>query len=424
MVTYYDLTTNLFLQLAIIISVCRLVVYIGKRFFYQTEVVSEMLAGFILGPSIFGLFAPKLQQAIFPSAKQILIDGSSMPNISMTLLFAISQIGIVLYMFITGMQFSTKKIRSSAKSILFLSIAGMLIPFLSGAVFISSIDTSSLIGEGISTTVAMIYFGCVISITAFPVLVQIMDEKKISKTSLGSLVLTTGSLQDAAAWALVALILTLIHHSALIIIIMIVGTIVYILLMIGLGRFLQTKFSNHFHRDLAPSKQSLSFILIILLLCAVTVDKIGLYSAFGAFVAGAVMPKGYFSQQLREKFAFLTKSLMLPVFFTFSGLNTEIALINTPALWLITGAIILLAVASKIITCTLAARITGMPWRESSAYGVLMNTRGLIELVILNIGLQHHIISLTLFTMGVIMTLTTTLITSPLISFILRKPPK
>lgn len=419
--TFYDLTTNLFLQLALIIFTCRVVVFVGNRYLFQTEVVSEMLAGFILGPSVFGFFFPQLQQLIFPSAPLILTDGRSIPNISMTLLFAISQIGIVLYMFIAGMDFSLTKVKYSLKSVVFLSASGMIVPFILGALFILVIQTNGLIDPGISKHVAMIYFGCIISITAFPVLVQIMDEKKITKTSLGHLVMATGSCQDVVAWALVALILSILHHNIMTLILMIFGTAFYVILMIYLSYFFRNRFSHKINDNLRPNKQIISLILIMLMLAAVTVDKIGLYSAFGAFIAGAVIPKGRFTERLKNQFSFLTTTLMLPVFFTFSGLNTKISLINTLDLWLITGGIIVIALFGKMIVCTIAARIVGVPAQEAKSYGVLMNTRGLLELIILNIGLQHHIISLTLFTMGIIMTLTTTMMTSPLLAYLLRQ---
>lgn len=419
--TYYDLTTNLFFQLALIIFTCRLLVFIGKRYLYQTEVVSEMLAGLILGPSVFGFIFPQLQQFVFPSAPQLLADGTNLPNISMTLLFVISQIGIVLYMFIAGMEFSFTKVSYSLKSVAFLSLSGMLFPFIFGAVFIASIQTDGLIEPGIPPHVAMIYFGCIISVTAFPVLVQIMDEKKITKSSLGQLVLATGSCQDVVAWTLVALILSMIQHNVMTLILMIFGTVFYVIFMIYLSYFLKHKFSNQLKEELKPNKQIISLILIVLMLAAVAVDKIGLYSAFGAFIAGTVIPKGQFATRLKNKFSFLTTSLMLPVFFTFSGLNTKISLINTLDLWLITGGVILIALFGKMVVCTIAARIIGAAKNESMAYGVLMNTRGLLELIILNIGLQHHIISLTLYTIGIIMTLTTTIMTSPLLVYLSRR---
>lgn len=422
--SYYDIASNLFLQVAIIILTCRILVFIGKKYFGQTEVVCEMLAGLALGPSLFGLLFPEIQHWLFPIEPQILADHTKMPNQSMTILFILSQIGIVLYMFITGMEFNSRLIQKYIKFVSIIVILGVIIPFTMGGVFISLINTTGLIVEGISKKVGIIYFGAAISITAFPVLVRIMEEKKILKTRLGTLALASGSLEDAIAWCLVALVLTITKHNLVIIFLMITGTILYIIFILLLGHFLQKKFSKHFHEDLTPTKETVSFILIVLMFCAVAVDKIGLYSAFGAFFAGAVMPKGLFAQHLKERLGYLTTVLLLPIFFTFTGLNTKISLINTPTLWLITGVIILVAISSKLIVCTLAAHIMGINWRESFAYGVLMNTRGLMELVILNIGLQNHIITPTLFTMMVIMTLVTTLMTSPLVSFILRKQQK
>lgn len=421
---YYDLTANLFLQIAIIILTCRMVVFIGKRYFGQTEVVCEMLAGIILGPSVFGVFFPEIQHWIFPSEAQLLANGKTIPNESMTLLFILSQIGVVLYMFLAGLEFSGNLIKKQIKAVGFIVGSGVTIPFLMGAIFISLINQQGLIVPGVPLKVSMIYFGAAISITAFPVLARILAEKHLLKTHLGALALASGSLEDAIAWFMVAVLLTITNGNSHIILLMVGGTLTYIIFMIYFGSFLRKQFSHHFHEDLNPNKETISFILILLMLCAVAVDKIGLYSAFGAFLAGAVMPKGQFAKRIKTRFGYLTTSFLLPIFFTFTGLNTKAALINTPRLWLITGSIILLAVSSKLIICTLAAHIMGSNWRESAAYGVLMNTRGLMELVILNIGLQHNIITLTLFTMMVIMTLITTLMTSPLASLLLNTREK
>lgn len=417
--TYYDLATNLFLQIALIMITCRLVVFVGKRYLGQTEVVCEMLAGMILGPSVFGLLLPELQQNLFPAAALTLIDGSKIPNPSMTLLFVLSQIGVVLYMFLTGLDFSLDIIKKQSKTLSVVVSSGVIIPFIMGAVLIYFVDRSQLIVAGVPVGIAMIYFGAAVSITAFPVLARILDEKGLLKTSLGKLALASGSLEDAIAWGMIALILTITQHNLLLICLMLGGTIFYVVFMISMSSFLQKHVSNHFSEAQTPSRESVVFILILLMICAVAVDKIGLYSAFGAFVAGMVMPKGTFAAHLNAKFSYLTTVFLLPIFFAYAGLNTHISLINTPELWLITLLIIVVSLASKLVTCTLAAHYMGVKWRESLAFGVLMNTRGLMELVILNIGLQHHIISLTLYSMMVIMTLITTFMTSPLVSYIL-----
>lgn len=418
--SYYDLTTNLFLQIALIIIMCRIVSFIGKKYFGQTEVVCEMLSGIILGPSVFGILFPELQHSIFPADPHLLVSGTTIPNASMTLLFALSQIGIVIYMFLTGLDFNLVMIKGKYKIVSITVIAGIVIPYAAGSILIMMLNKEGLIVDGVSLPVAMIYFGAAISITAFPVLVRIMDEKKIINSMLGKLSLASGSIQDAIAWCFVAFVLTIINHNVSIVLIMIFGTIAYVIFMILVGRFLCKVFSNHFHEDIIPCKETVIFILILLMLCSVTVDKIGLYSAFGAFIAGIVMPKGRFSNYLKVKFSDLTLYFLLPIFFTFTGLNTKIYLIDSSALWATTFIIIIVAMFSKLISCTLSAYIMGINWRESLAYGVLMNTRGLMELIILNIGLQHNIITAKLFSMMVLMTLITTFMTSPLLSVILQ----
>ncbi|MBX3709964.1 MAG: cation:proton antiporter [Gammaproteobacteria bacterium] len=418
---YYDLTTHLFLQIAIILLSCQLIIWIGTQYFEQTEVVCEMLTGIVLGPSIFGMLFPELQYWIFPNTPLILENNNSIPNPSMTLLFSLSQIGIVLYMFITGLEFNIDIIRKKFKSVIFICSSGILTPFVIGALFITFIDTKELIIDNVSKIVAAIYFGSAISITAFPVLVRIMDEKRITKSSLGSLALISASIEDAFAWGLIALVLTISIHNPLIVYITLLGTLLYVILMIFLGKILRKVFPSHFNEKINPTRKIVSFIFIILMLCAVIVDKIGLYSAFGSFIAGTIMPKGKFAEYLRAKLQFFSVSCLLPLFFTFTGLNTNFYLINTYYLWMITFLIIVVAVSSKLIPCIITSHSCGINWRDATAYGVLMNTRGVMELIILNIGLQNHIISPTLFTMMVIMTLVTTTMASPLLTFILKK---
>jgi Kef-type K+ transport system membrane component KefB len=245
-------------------------------------------------------------------------------------------------------------------------------------------------------------------------------ERGIAKTTFGTLALTAGSIDDASAWCLLAIVLASIKNSASIAALAIGGGIGYVLLMIFVGRPMFIIFSRWTKRDRKVTTQTLTLVLIILMLCSWFTDYMGIYAVFGAFILGSVMPRGEFAEQVRQYTESIATSFLLPIFFVFSGLNTQIGLVNTPTLWVITIVIIGLAILGKGVACMLAARISGVNWRESATIGALMNARGLMELIILNIGLEQGVITPTLFTIMVIMAIFTTLIASPLVGLLLQ----
>jgi len=262
------------------------------------------------------------------------------------------------------------------------------------------------------------------SITAFPMLARILYEKGIAGTRLGTLTLAAGSMDDAIAWCLLALVLATFKGSALIAWLAIGGGLLYVLGMLFLARPLLRVFARWTERDDGVSMKTLLSTLLVLMLGAWFTDAIGIYAVFGAFIAGAAMPRGKFLQGVRGHTEFLTTTFLLPIFFVYSGLNTRIGLVNTTALWMTTGLILLLAVAGKGLACMLAARVSGESWSESATIGTLMNARGLMELIILNIGLQEGIIQPTLFTIMVLMAVLTTLMASPLFNILNRSQPR
>ena len=417
----FDLVIQLFLQLTVILATCRIVTILGRRYLGQTDVVCEMIAGVMLGPSLLGLIAPDFQQWLFPKLPILTAVGDKIPNPSMSILYAISQIGLVIYMFLIGLEFNTKLLKHHIKSASLLSAAGIITPFILGA--IASFwfyHNGDFFLPKVTPWSAGLYLGASMTITAFPMLARILYERGLAQTRFGTLALGAASVDDGVAWCLLAIVLASVKNSLSIAILAIGGGICYVLFAIFLGQPLLRAFTRITKRDAGVNRQTLTLILIILMFCAWFTDVTGIYAIFGAFVLGAVTPRGEFAQQIRQHTEFLTTSFLLPMFFVFSGLNTQIGLVNTPTLWVITLLIIAIAILGKGIACMLAAKLAGENWRESATIGALMNARGLMELIILNIGLEQGIITPTLFTIMVIMAVITTLMASPLIAFLLQ----
>ncbi|MDZ7967000.1 MAG: cation:proton antiporter [Nostoc sp. DedSLP03] len=416
----FDLVIQLFLQLTVILATCRIVTIIGRRYLSQTDVVCEMIAGVMLGPSLLGLIAPDFQQWLFPKLPIITAVGLKIPNPSMSILYAISQIGLVIYMFLIGLEFNTKLLKHHIKSASLLSAAGIITPFILGA--IASFwfyHNGDFFQPKVMPWSAALYLGASMTITAFPMLARILYERGLTQTRFGTLALGAASVDDAVAWCLLAIVLASVKNSLSIAILAIGGGICYVLFAIFLGQPLLKAFTRMTKRE-GVNRQTLTLMLIVLMFCAWFTDVTGIYAIFGAFVLGAVTPRGEFAQQIRQYTEFLTTSFLLPIFFVFSGLNTQIGLVNTPTLWGVTLLIIAIAILGKGVACMLAAKLAGENWRESATIGALMNARGLMELIILNIGLEQGIITPTLFTIMVIMAVITTLMASPLIAFLLH----
>ncbi|RCJ35653.1 potassium transporter [Nostoc punctiforme NIES-2108] len=416
----FDLVIQLFLQLTVILTTCRIVTIIGRRYLGQTDVVCEMIAGVMLGPSLLGLIAPDFQQWLFPKLPIITAVGLKIPNPSMSILYAISQIGLAIYMFLIGLEFNTKLLKHHIKSASLLSAAGIITPFILGA--IASFwfyHNGNFFQPKVMPWSAALYLGASMTITAFPMLARILYERGLAQTRFGTLALGAASVDDAVAWCLLAIVLASVKNSLSIAILAIGGGICYVLFAIFLGQPLLKAFTRMTKRE-GVNRQTLTLMLTILMFCAWFTDVTGIYAIFGAFVLGAVTPRGEFAQQIRQYTEFLTTSFLLPIFFVFSGLNTQIGLVNTPTLWGVTLLIIAIAILGKGVACMLAAKLAGENWRESATIGALMNARGLMELIILNIGLEQGIITPTLFTIMVIMAVITTLMASPLIAFLLH----
>jgi Kef-type K+ transport system membrane component KefB len=404
----FELSYRVLLQIAFILAVCRLVGLMAKKL-YQPQVVAEMFAGVLMGPSLFGFFLPELQSHLFPKA-------------SMTVLYAVSQLGLVLYMFLVGVEFQTELIRCRLSSVVSVSLAGILTPFTLGTLLaIFPINNADFFSSEVQLWQRMLFLGAAMSITAFPMLARIIHERGMTGTPLGTLTLAAGCLDDAAAWCILAVVLASFSRSPIIAISAIAGGVLYGLGTLTAGKRLLSRLGTMAVRNDGIDGGLLSVTLMILMTCAWCTDAIGIHAVFGAFILGAAMPRGIFARDLQRHLAPLTTNLLLPLFFVYSGLNTRIGLVNSFSLWVITLTVLFAACFGKGIACWLAARWNGETQRDSLSIGALMNSRGLMELILLNIGLERHIISPTLFTILVFMAVATTLMASPLFELVYRK---
>jgi len=409
------LAIQFFLQLAVILLFCRVVGAVAAKF-GQPQVVAEMIAGVLLGPSFFGLIWPEAQTALFAWDKtQTLRDTQSY-------LFPASQLGLALYMFVVGMEFRVDIIRQNLKSSIAVSAAGMIAPFLLGAglgwVFFHHTE---LFPKRTSLLEAMLFLGASMCITAFPMLARIIHFKKLNGTTMGTVAIGAGALDDATAWCLLAIALASFDNNWSRALWNIAWGAAYVSVALGLVRPLAKRFEHHFTENDSLSEAGLVVGLALMALGAWVTDKVGLHAVFGAFIMGAAMPRGIVTRELIARIQPLTVALLLPLFFTYSGLNTKIGLLNTSFLWLMCGAVLVAAILGKGVACWLAARATGISNREALGIGVLMNARGLMELIIINVGLQRGIISEGLFATLVIMAVVTTLMASPIFDRLVEK---
>jgi len=408
--TIAQLSVTFFLQMFVILATCRLVGWVGRKYLHQPQVVGEMIAGVILGPSLFGLLSPDMQKLVFPpETKGILYVGA--------------QLGVGLYMFLVGLGFRSDHFRSNAHKAAAVSISGMAAPFVV-AVLITPwlMSVPCLFSESASRFDATLFMGAAIAITAFPMLARIIHERGLSHTSLGTLSLSAGAIDDAAAWCVLAIVLASFGAGAGVAVTAIAGGAGFASLVIFIGPTLLAPLGRLAERDLALgrplSPTLLSITLMLFMLSAFTADAIGLHAVFGGFLLGCVMSRGALSKQVNQLLEPFTVVLLLPMFFTYSGLNTQLTVVNNLQLFAIAGVVLAGSIVAKFGACWAAARLCGQDNRTALGIGALMNSRGLMELIIINIGLQAGVIGPALFSMLVLMAIVTTLMASPLFELV------
>ncbi len=401
-----DFSVHFFLQLALILIACRVVGWIGRKFLGQPQVVGEMIAGVVLGPSLFGLLFPDLQSAIFPQAtKNVLYSGA--------------QLGVGLYMFLVGTTLRLDHFQSKAKSAIAVSAAGIIVPFLMAiAITPLLLTVPGLFADGISTANATLFMGACIALTAFPMLARIINERGLANSSLGTLSLTAGAFDDAVSWCVLAVVLATFGAGPGVAVLAIGGGLGYTLLIMLFGKRLLAPLGRMVEREGEMSTTVLGITLALFCTSAFIMDAVGIHAIFGGFILGTVMPRGLFAEELKRKVEPLAVVLLLPMFFTYSGLNTRMDMVNTLPLLMIALGILVVSILAKFGACWAAARISGEDNRTALGIGALMNSRGLMELIIINIGLQKGIIEPTLFSMMVLMAIVTTMMAGPLFELV------
>lgn len=384
----------------------------GFRKLGQPRVIGEMLAGILLGPSLLGWLAPHLFRSLFP-------PGGLAP------LYFLSQIGLLLFMFQVGVQLDLDEVQKMGRAVVLTSNISVLVPLVAGsalAIYLYPRLYPRLSSANVSLPVFALFMGTAMSITAFPVLVRILEERNLLQSPVGIVAISCAAVDDITAWCLLAGLIAWVHAGkgaspwfTL------AGLIAYLAIMTWVVRPLLARYAA-FRQE--GSRATVALALLFLFLSAWTTERIGIHALFGAFFAGAILPRSEtLSRSLASPIGTITGVLLLPLFFATTGLRTSVQLLSGGTLWFYCALIVLVAILGKLFGCAGAARASGMSWNNALSVGILMNTRGLIELVILNVGLDLGVISPTLFSMMVIMALVTTFMTTPALALLSQRVP-
>ena len=399
-----ELAPRFFIAVAVILVFCKLVAWLlGKV--GQPAVVSEMLAGVLLGPSLLGLFFPGVQAALFPPALY-------------PVLYVVGQVGLVLFMFQAGYAFTSHRVSRLAGTAGAVSLAGVTVPLTLGVLLVLVTgDAVPIRPDGVSIGVSAAFVGVALAITAFPMLARIITERGLAGSRHGSLALASGAIDDLVAWIMLAVVLAFASGKAGPALVTVGGAILFGLVLWLGGR----RVAGALLRLSEPAR--LLGLVALVFVVAWYTDEIGLYAVFGAFAVGVVLPRGEAADRVVDTLTPVATALFLPLFFTFSGLRTEFGLLGDPAVLIFAVVCVALAIAGKFGACWAAARLRGEPQPVALRVGALMNARGLMQLIALNVGLEAGIVNSSLFTVLVLVALVTTLMTTPLLSWMDRRSP-
>lgn len=414
--TVLDLTLLLG-QLLVILAAARLAGLAVSRL-GQPRVVGEIFAGIALGPSMLGSLAPSASHALFPSGRLVPLA-------------ALSQLGVLLFMFTVGLRLDRDALRGRVRAAVAVSHASIVIPFALGAGLAPWLHPR-LAGEGVgNASVGLLPFtlflGAAMSVTAFPVLARILTERGLLGTRLGAVAIACAAVDDVTAWCILAGVVAVarVEHAFGSFAWTLITVGAYAALLMTLGRTALAALDRwRIARRMSVTSETVGLAVLLALASALVTEWAGVHALFGAFLAGAIMPRtSGLASELADRVEPVVGTVFLPVFFAYTGLRTNIGLVSGAELWGICAAVIAAAILGKLGGSAVAARLTGTPWREATALGALMNTRGLMELVVLNIGLELGVISPTLFAMMVLMALVTTCMTTPLLQLLLGRAP-
>jgi Kef-type K+ transport system membrane component KefB len=397
-----DALLHVLLALVVILVAARLVGFVFRRL-GQPPVIGEVIAGILLGPSLLGRLAPEAFAFLLP------------PSVA-PLLRVIAEVGVILYMFLVGLELDPAHVRRSPHTALAISHASIVVPFLMGSALALGLYPR-LATSDVPFTAFVLFLGVSMSVTAFPVLARILTDRGLQASALGVMALTCAAVGDVTAWCLLAAVVSVVQAGGEGVVATVALTAAFIAFVFLALRPLLARAARRLERSPGPTSGTAKAAVFALLLgSALATEWIGIHALFGAFLLGVVIPHdSRLARDLRRGLEDFVVILLLPAFFAFSGLRTEIQLVSGAEEWLLCAAIVLVACAGKFGGSAVAARLSGLPWRQASALGILMNTRGLVELVVLNVGLDLGVISPTLFAMMVVMALVTTLATSPVL---------
>jgi Kef-type K+ transport system membrane component KefB len=407
-----SISNNLHHPLAILLAQIITIIVVARFFGWifrkigQPSVIGEIIAGIFLGPSVVGMYFPEFSASLFPT--------ESLGNLQF-----LSQIGLILFMFVIGMELDLKALKNKANNAIIISHASIVIPFALG-ICLSYFVYHKFAPQGVEFLSFSLFLGIAMSITAFPVLARIVQERGIHKTRLGTIVITCAAADDITAWCLLAAVIAIVKSGTFVSSLYTIGlAALYVTAMLFVVKPFLKRVGDLYSNIGNLSKPVVAIFFLTLIISSYATDVIGIHALFGAFMTGAIMPDIVkFRNIFIEKIEDVAVILLLPLFFVFTGLRTQIGLINDPYLWKITGFIILVAVTGKFFGSALAARFVGQSWKDSLTIGALMNTRGLMELVVLNIGFDLGVLTSEIFTMMVIMALFTTFMTGPALDII------
>ena len=396
-------TEQLILAIGTILLAARLFGWLFQHL-GQPRVVGEMTAGIVLGPSLFGRFFPAAFVYVFPS--------SILPSLTV-----LSQLGLLLFMFVVGLEVDLNRILKQKAAVVLISNVSIVLPLALGIALAKALYPQ-FAGEQVTFSTFALFVGTAMSITAFPVLARILKERDLLGTNLGAMAISCAAIDDISAWLLLAVLTAMVRsgqswrHFA-VTLLLLVGFVIVMLVPVRRA----TKFLESRYQKSGAGMEFISSLVLFMLAASWTTERLGVHALFGAFMAGLVMPKNErMIADVVDRIESLSLALLLPLFFALTGLRTRIDLLSNKSMWGYAAAIVAIAVLGKLAGAAFTARATGMNWKDSFGLGVLMNTRGLVELVILNAGLDLGILSPTLFTMMVLMALVTTFMTSPILS--------
>jgi Kef-type K+ transport system membrane component KefB len=402
-----DTLLHILVALAVVITLARAVGALFRRLAQQPAVVGEIIAGLMLGPSLLGRVAP--------GAYHFLLPPSVAPYLGV-----IAQVGVILYMFLVGLELDPSLLRNRGHATIAISHASIITPFILGAL-LSLWLYPRLSSSDVPFTCFSLFLGVSMSVTAFPVLARILTDRRIHTTRMGVIALTCAAVDDVTAWCLLALVVSVVQARASGALVTAALALGFIAGMILVARPDHGRLARVYGNRGRLTQGVMALVFVALLLSACATEIIGIHAVFGAFALGAVIPHdSSLARDLTDRLEDIVVVLLLPAFFAFTGMRTQIGLVSTPAEWLMCGVIIAVASVGKFGGSLVAARATGLGWRDASALGVLMNTRGLMELIVLNIGLELGVIAPTLFAMLVLMAIVTTFGTTPVLQWIWR----